>query len=1199
MKGNNAISGIYISTGSSYPVSGNKITDCDISNSFNPTFIAIECAGLGTTNATDITSNTVDNITLRGATSEFKGVHIASGKYNVNSNIFSDIAVAGNNTTIVNIASTQAGTFSVSNNELKNITTTGNSALKGIALNIGASSILNIDNNIIKNFKNTNSGGANAVLTVIESSNGQVNITNNTIGDVAVANDIEHYGSNSLTGIYLSTSEIGSTISSNTLVNLTLSNNTATLAGIELTNTGNYSVSGNTVRNLSSGSTNTTASGKLAVQGIYASGNGAYSIFSNQIYNLTCSGNAATHVAGFSESAPNAVFHTNKIWNIGNTSATVGSSAGGIVLNSLNAGLVYNNQIALGYNDACEYRGIWLSSNDANTKNIYFNSVYIGGTATGGNSYAFTRQNFTAPMSLKNNILANFRTGGAGKHYSIEIGNTTGINSANLNANCYYTATPSTTGNWGGTDVDFDTWMANTGEDAEYRSTDQEPLFTNTANCDLHINAANACGFNSVGFPIAAITLDIDATLRDANHPDIGADEFTPTAHVGEYVWRGWDTDDWDSDVNWQCELTPSDSPGERIVISNVSFDAVIQRGLPAATVITDELSIMSGAVLQINPGNSLTANGNTTLNGTLVIETPMAEGDATGSFIDNGTITGSGSMTAKRFINGFQWHEISSPIQNASGAIYTRTNTSGNFNPNFYWYDETIDLDGVIGTAPAGAFDSQNLVPGWIPAHNEDGGADFTLQENQGYMFYTDMNQVITYTGTPNTGNFDVSGMTFNNNDPRTDDNLDDVPELYDGWHLLGNPYPSSLDWDLIADNQITNIDAGVYVWDATGYSGYKNGVSVMLGNLNNEIPPMQGFFVRTTAAGGAVQIRNEHRTHGAPEYLKGAKSPTDYIKIQTLANGFTDNFVTQFAEGATFQYDEAFDLVRLFSYDATLPQLYSQTLGIKDPLSLNVLPYTSRLSFRDTLGLALGSSGTYAFQVAEIVGLQDVQIVLEDKLTGTFVNLRTQNRYEFNHDGQTVNDRFIIHYGENHAPVAVAQLEDKYFFEGDEISFALPVNTFTDTDFGDVLTVSAFSPDFSALYEWLSFANSEFTGTAGTQGVYPVTLRASDALTAQAVQSFNIIVSETTSIEHNSSEIAYEIEIYPNPATQILTVNNVSANCMIEFSDVSGRIITAEQTASDLEKMSFDVSDFTAGVYFVKISDKTKTQVSSFVKQ
>ena len=98
-----------------------------------------------------------------------------------------------------------------------------------------------------------------------------------------------------------------------------------------------------------------------------------------------------------------------------------------------------------------------------------------------------------------------------------------------------------------------------------------------------------------------------------------------------------------------------------------------------------------------------------------------------------------------------------------------------------------------------------------------------------------------VDVTGVVNNGNLSVT--LYNHNNTYTQ-----------GFNLVGNPYPSPIDWNASAGWTKTNIDNALYYFKASTtdqyggtYSTYINGISSD-GVVNNIIPSMQGFFIHVS---------------------------------------------------------------------------------------------------------------------------------------------------------------------------------------------------------------------------------------------------------------------------------------------------------------------------------------------------------------
>ena len=1048
----------------------------------------------------------------------------------------------------------------ISYNKILNITS--DSTLQFIGITINDGDTINLDSNQITKINLPNE---NSSFTGIQIPGGQVvNIGQslpNIIGSTSEANNINIAGP-TLRAISLENPAGVTNLKNNIIANITQTStsSSAYLTAIYADNDGQKLIYGNLISNLQSSSQKTDLTdGLFPVQGIFINGNATTTVDSNLIHDLNSNSATAVHVAAITEYSETATITKNRIYNILNSS---GGNAVGISLFKLNSGYVANNMVSIGADDATTYIGLWIPQNDANTKKIFFNSIYIGGNASGGNSYAFLRENNSTPLNIKNNIFANFRTGGSGKHYAIATKNTADWTRDFVDANDYFSATAGTTALWGSTDCDFDTWINYTGENDYYLSTNAQPGFVDPATADLHLNDySNACAFNYVGHAIAGITTDFDGQTRDANHPDIGADEFTPTGRSGPFVWRGWNSSNWDNNGNWQCQIVPSNTT-EDVIVYNMDNDPVIDRNDMSNPVIINALNIYPGATLTIMPKSAITINGDLTLNGTIILD-DVSEYDTLGSIIDNGTITGSGHLVARKLFGKKHWHEVASPIANATSAVFTRSNPTGNFNPNFYYYDESTDLDGNSSTEPAGSFNSDYLAAGWKYAHNGESGSDEALNPAQGYIFWTDVNQFVVFNGQPNTGDYTVS-LTYTPNDP--DDDGDVLPDLYDGWNFLGNPYPSYLDWEVINDNLPAEVDDAIYVWDNDQYAGYVNGSRVMSGNLGNLIPPMQGFFVHANG-NTSLTLSNTDRSHGNQRYLKALSESQmpDYLKFKLSANGYDDYMAIRFLDDATEEYDGHYDALRMFSPNQYVPQMFALTQTKHNPLALSALPTSSLPNRTVDLGIKIGQPSQCELSTVYFNGFDSINVWLEDRQVDSLINLRKLQKYEFSFDGGDNRQRFVLHFGLNHPPIFL-------FNDTIEVTAYLPKdfdfgNLFSDVDTTDQVEVE--------IVDSLSFVQIDSTvlhimPTNGDVGVHVFSLKARDIVGATTIGNIPIKVLPNHSpvckfdfdqvLVPVGQEYVLDLDsIFTDPdAGDIVRVNIwVSPNSWLVYDSINNRLI------------------------------------------
>ncbi len=482
-----------------------------------------------------VSGNIIRNISFQTSSAAttapgvFSGIHIGSNGYNV----------------------------SVTNNQVGDTTGTGSITLTRTAsgttygISFATNGFVTITGNRIGSFTITNtttttqangftgiffSGGSSATLTR--------NISNNIIGSISTANNI-NLGTSSTTtaqsmyGIF-STSGIGDmTVENNTIANLTNNHTVASTGlvnhGINVTS-GLVNISNNKIYNIASVSPSTGTGIAAVAAGIIMNSTGVsgHTISGNQIYNISNTSNGAVTVHGIFSAAGTSsktTLNANLIHSLLATSTVSTTTINGILL-SAGDYTASNNMIRLGLRvDGTTTAGASAVINGINeaagVNDIYHNSVYIGGTFTNTvNSFALFSAVTTGTRNVMNNILVNERVNaGTGRNYAIRFANTTGLTS-NYN-DLFVTGTGTLLGQVNVTNyTTLADWQAGAAEDANSISSD--PKFINaagSAGVDLHIQAPPvSTPIEGTGFGVA-VSFDFDGEDRTAFTPtDMGAD---------------------------------------------------------------------------------------------------------------------------------------------------------------------------------------------------------------------------------------------------------------------------------------------------------------------------------------------------------------------------------------------------------------------------------------------------------------------------------------------------------------------------------------------------------------------------------------------------------------------------------------------------------------------------------------------------
>ncbi|KAA9331247.1 fibronectin type III domain-containing protein [Adhaeribacter soli] len=233
-------------------------------------------------------------------------------------------------------------------------------------------------------------------------------------------------------------------------------------------------------------------------------------------------------------------------------------------------------------------------------------------------------------------------------------------------------------------------------------------------------------------------------------------------------------------------------------------------------------------------------------------------------------------------------------------------------------------------------------------------------------------------------------------------------------GWHLVGNPYPSPINWDKVTVP--SGLDKAVYVYRSNGqysgfYASYVNGIGVPGTNL---IPTMQAFFVRVTSGAPTLTFTNAARVtdYESPALYRKANTDTRPQAVLSLGTtgGQRDNLYIYFENGATAGFDSRYDAAKIPN-PGNIPTFFS--LAGTEMLAINGLPGLNAAT-SVPLGAWVSQAGTYTLQAEQFLNFPaNQQVYLEDRLTGTRTNLRQQNTYTFTTTQTDLAGRFYLHFG------------------------------------------------------------------------------------------------------------------------------------------------------------------------------------------
>ena len=530
------------------------------------------------------------------------------------------------------------------------------------------------------------------------------------------------------------------------------------------------------------------------------------------------------------------------------------------------------------------------------------------------------------------------------------------------------------------------------------------------------------------------------------------------------------------------------------------------------------------------------------------------------------------GNVTVQRFMskegtNFRMYRYLSSPVQNSPVSdLQNEIPITGPFtgtsicsaclsNSSMFYYDESVLTD-INATGIADYNDGYIRFPNAVNTE--------TMQQGRGYAVFVRGNILAStlwdVRGAINAGNvtaishpvsFTSSGNSLN-----------------DGWNLVGNPFPSTIDWNAASGWTKTNIDGSIYTTDnANGNTQYAtwNGIVGTNGGARH-IAMGQGFWVKANSSNPILQSAEGIKAPGIQTTFFRQESENNLMRI-TLSNGsLRDETVIHFRKDANPSFDASADAWKLKNTSFNLGSL-------TDSNELLAINSWSELLCSTTIKLSVTemSEGSYTLKFTDVSSFgEGVQLVLKDSYLNTSFAITEDALYTFsviadkNSSGQ---ERFAIQFNKPNPSIPIREKD------------------------------STLSIDYTGEIQWY------LNGSPIEGAEQPSILRESNGAYSVIVQykGCKLIGSTAPLITVLESEFPVSVSVFPNP---------VSNDVFVEMHDNNVRSITLESmvgvTLSEMrfsntdfsQKVSFPMSGFSTGVYLLKISSGEKTYVKKIFK-
>ena len=247
---------------------------------------------------------------------------------------------------------------------------------------------------------------------------------------------------------------------------------------------------------------------------------------------------------------------------------------------------------------------------------------------------------------------------------------------------------------------------------------------------------------------------------------------------------------------------------------------------------------------------------------------------------------------------------------------------------------------------------------------------------------------------GPVNAGTFNLP-VSYTNTGSPTDD----------GWSMVGNPYPSSIDWNT-GVNRVA-VDAAIYIWnpDLGQYASYVNGIGTNGGS--NKIASSQAFWVHATSALKSVEVTEGSKITDNAPFLRQSLS---YFTIEAINVYGRDEAIVNFNTNASLGFSSDHDAYKIASVETYRPSV-STLIDDSVELSINQMP---NQGVSIPLKVTSTTSGVHQINFLGLSNYTNTScILLEDLFTGIIYDLKNTDSISVSISDTTTIARFLIKFG------------------------------------------------------------------------------------------------------------------------------------------------------------------------------------------
>ncbi len=357
-------------------------------------------------------------------------------------------------------------------------------------------------------------------------------------------------------------------------------------------------------------------------------------------------------------------------------------------------------------------------------------------------------------------------------------------------------------------------------------------------------------------------------------------------------LWTGAVDTLWTNPGNWHGGNIPTAS--ENVLIKPVSNQPVVN-----TVAQCQDLTTVSGAHVKVHNNQSLSVNRMLTNLGEISVRSG-------GNLVQTASslLTGTGQTHVVRSISSNPlnpFHFMGIPVQGAG--LNDIADDIGGFGLNAFAVSDGINIDiltcsplELTTTTPYGNIFQYNetetvncMMEGWEVRTTN------AIQPGRGYAVIVPNGNSVKNSGIANNQDLTFSGIT------RTNANL----TAMQGFNLIGNPYPSAINWNTFRAGNASQIQASTYLYNQGSWITYD------AFSAGQNIAAMQGFEVEAAPAIGtySVTFKNNHRTAAFTNFYSDLAPYNYMINVLVTKDGFTDVSKIVFTPNATEDFDFDFD--------------------------------------------------------------------------------------------------------------------------------------------------------------------------------------------------------------------------------------------------------------------------------------------------